>query len=777
MPPASGAPASPSSPPPAENRPHQDAPHPHALAPDSHADADPALPMRIAFIGNPNTGKTTLFNRLSGLRHKTSNFPGTTLEARIGRVRREAASIKSILAAAPDCCDDAASAPPTAPKAETGGPPDIELIDLPGIYSLELDQTEAAICRSVLAGETAPRGGRVESPDGVCVVLDATNLGRNLLLAGETLRRRLPTLIVVNMIDLARKRGLSINREQLAEMLGCPVVIVSARTGEGLDELREAIAHPRVSTRTPPGDVDGLHRWADSVYAAAGELSDPEAARDTAADRLDRVFTHPVLGLISFFVVMGALFYVLFRLAQYPMEWIGAFFDGDSELLAAWQPEWLQHVLGGGLKGVIQGVMPAGALRDLLADGVVGGIGSTVVFIPQICLLFFLISLLEDTGYLARAAFVADRVLRPFGLPGHAFVPLLSSHACALPGIMATRAIPDRRERLATILVAPFMTCSARLPVYVLVTSILFVGSPGYAALAFIGCYMLGMLAGVISALLARRTLLRGSSRPMVLELPSYKFPSIRTALITTFDRGVTFLRSAGTNIMMICIVLWWLGSYPHVAPPPKVAEMKHAAQTLADSLPPRPSEPDGDAEQDAAASTEPAAALTPLPSAPDSELSARWEEVDRLNSEADSLQASDAKERSFMGRAGKAVQPIFQPLGFDWKLTVGVLTSFAAREVFGATMGVVLAGDEDFENVGVVERLRTATRDDGVTPVFDRPACWSILVFFVLAMQCLPTLAVTARESGHVKWAILQFAWMSVLAYLGGLIAYQLAA
>jgi ferrous iron transport protein B len=385
-------------------------------------------------------------------------------------------------------------------------------------------------------------------------------------------------------------------------------------------------------------------------------------------------------------------------------------------------------LLGGG----VEAVLPEGVLRDLLSEGVVAGIAGVVVFLPQICLLFFLISLLEDTGYLARAAFVMDRVLRPFGLPGHAFVPLLSSHACALPGIMAARAIPDRRERLATILVAPFMTCSARLPVYVLVTGLLFPGEPLKAAGAFVGAYALGIVAGMGSALLARRTILRGPSRPMALELPTYKWPSVWTALMTTYDRAVVFLKKAGTNILAISIVLWWLSAFPHVAPPAEAVALREEAALV-------------DASR-----------------------------AEELNAAADRLEASHASAESFMGRIGRTVQPVFGPLGYDWQLTVGVMASFAAREVFVSTMAVVVTGEEDAESEGVIERVAAAKRSDGVTPIFTAATCWSILVFYVLAMQCLPTLAVTAREAGGVRWAFLQLGWMSAVAYLAALVVYQ---
>ncbi len=675
---------------------------------------------RVALLGNPNTGKTTLFNRLTGLRHKTSNFPGTTVEARTGRVR----------------------------LGDAGG--DTEVVDLPGIYSLELDQQEAQICRDVLAGVLAPRGEEVGTPDAACVVADATNLGRNLLLVGEVLRRRVPTVIAVNMIDLARKGGMAVDAPALAREIGCRVVLVCARSGEGLDELRAALAAALVPTETPPGSEQGLRAWAEKVHAASMRTTDGagRGERVSKTDSADRVLTHPALGLLSFGAVMAVLFYAIFSLATIPMDLIeGAF---------------------GWLSGLVTRNMPAGILQDFLANGVIAGIGATVVFLPQICLLFFLISLLEDTGYLARAALLMDRLLRPFGLPGHSFVPLLSSHACALPGIMACRTIPDRRERLATILIAPFMSCSARIPVYVLLIGILFPASPAMGSLAFIGCYVLGMFAAMFTAILLRTTILKGRTRPLAIELPTYKWPSVRTALMTTWDRGLVFIKNAGTVILAICIVLWWLGAYPKVEPP---AEATRLAQVAADvraggdkdvELPESVAETI--ASRDAGTSVNP------------STLDASGREVlavqvDELASETE---ARHAAAQSYMGRIGRSVQPAFAPMGLDWQLTIGVMTSFAAREVFATTMGVVIAGKDGAEDEGVLERIATATRDDGVTPVFTTSVAWAVLVFYVLAMQCLPTLAVTYRESGHVKWALLQLAWMSVVAYAAAVIVHQ---
>ncbi|MFM9958495.1 MAG: ferrous iron transporter B [Phycisphaerales bacterium] len=668
---------------------------------------------RIALLGNPNTGKTTLFNRLTGLRHKTSNFPGTTQEVRFGVIAAEGASsgggVEAIAA--------------------------VEVIDMPGVYSLELDLPESDLCRRALAGELAlpdvgagsggASGGAVRAgaPEGVCVVVDSTNLQRNLMLVGEALRRRLPMVVALNMVDLAAARGIRVDAAALARELGCPVVPCVARSGEGFVGLRAALAAPAIPTNTPPGDEAGLARWADEmmrrVCAPTGDL-DIEARRrraDERTDRIDRVLTHPVLGSLAFMAIMGGLFWVLFSAASWPMDLIDTVFAS----LGKWT----------------RGVLPEGILAEFLVGGVIGGVSGTLIFLPQICLLFFLISILEDTGYLARAALLMDRVLRPFGLPGHAFVPLLSSHACALPGIMSARGIPDPRERLVTILVAPFMTCSARLPVYVLVTTLLFKDRPMMAALAFIGCYALGIGAGVLSALVARRTFLRGESRSMAIELPTFKRPSVRTALVTTYDRGLTFVKKAGTNILAICVVLWWLSAFPRVEPPAEVGAMRAQAAEVRS----------GDAAR-----------------------------ADELESSAAHLEASHAASNSYAGRIGRFVQPVFEPLGYDWRLTIGVVTSFAAREVFASTMSVVIAGEEDAEGEGVLEQMRGATRDDGVTPVFTLASCWSLLVYYVLAMQCLPTLAVTAREAGHIKWALLQLAWMSAVAYAAAWVAFKLA-
>lgn len=642
---------------------------------------------RVALLGNPNTGKTTLFNRLCGLRAKTANFPGTTTDARIGRGRLPLADGTTL---------------------------SIEVIDLPGTYRLQLDLPEARVCCDVLRGE-----GLYRQPEAAVVVVDASNLARNLYLVGELLAFGLPTVVALNMVDLAQRRGLSLDAEQLEEQLGCPVVPIGARRGEGVPELLAQLEatlagrRQRPTAPLPPGSsFEQLVAWAHKVVEQSVAGSGSES--DSLTERLDFAFTHPLLGVLVFSGIMAGLFWTVFALATLPMDLIELTFD----------------VLG----GWISNLLPAGALRDLLVDGVVGGVAGTVVFLPQICLLFFLISLLEDTGYLARAAFVMDRILCRFGLPGQAFVPLLSSHACALPGILSSRLIPDRHDRLATILVAPFMSCSARLPVYVLLTGLLFRDRPLLAGLAFAGCYLLGGSVALGSAFLFRRTLLKGRSRPMVLELPSYKLPSLRTAFVTAFHQGKTFLEKAGTVILAICVVMWWLSAYPKGEPPAEATQLLAQAATLE--------------------KTDPVEAAA-------------------LLEQAGFLEAKSAQAYSFAGRLGRTFEPVFAPLGYDWQLTVGVLTSFLAREVFVSTMSVLLVGNEDAESDGVVAQVRQARRDDG-SPLFTTATAASLLIFFVLAMQCLPTLALTRRETGHIKWALLQLGYMTGLAWIFAFVTFH---
>lgn len=645
-------------------------------------------PTRVAMVGNPNVGKTSLFNRLCGVRAKTANFPGSTVEARVG-------------------------------TCALGGA-EVEFVDLPGIYAIDLELPESKLCRDCLAG-------RLEGcmPEALLVVLDATNLARGLRLLRSVAALGRPIAVALTMTDLARARGLSVDSQRLASTLGVPCVEANGRAGTGVEPLLAAVRSARefapqaLAACLAPTWVD------ETVNASIGGPNTIGGEADRLTDRLDAAFTHPILGAIVFILAMAAVFFAIYRLAELPMTLI--------EDACAW--------LGTSLAAVL----PEGDLSSLLVDGVIGGVAGTVVFLPQICLLFFLLALLEDTGYLARAAFVMDRIMCRFGLPGQAFVPLLSSHACALPGIMSTRLIPDPKDRLATILVAPFMSCSARVGVYVLLVSILFPHSAFLAGLAFAGCYALGAIAALTTAAIFRRTILRGKSRPMVLELPPYRLPDVRAALLTTWDRGIVFLKNAGTVILAICVVLWWMSAYPK-------AETPEAALALQAR----------------------AAAIEANVSAPATLDETHQQEIETLRNDADVLTQRAQQESSFAGQLGGAIQPLFEPLGFDDRLTIAVLTSFLAREVFRSTMTVLVGHGDSDDDARVADELSQATRADG-TKLFDPATSAGLLVFYVLALQCLPTLAVTRRETGSWKWPAVQFVWMSGVAYLFAFLTREL--
>lgn len=644
-------------------------------------------PQRVALVGNPNAGKTSLFNRLTGLRAKTANFPGTTVEHRRGRVL---------------CCGQT-----------------IELIDLPGLYSLDATTPDELVARQMVFGEL--RGEL--PPDLLVVVVDATNIERNLFLASQILELELPAVVALNQIDIARKQGVRIDLSELSQRLGCPIVPISARTGEGLEALHEAIARG-LSNRQRPllaepvtgcGSCNGCHyaaryEWAERISTAAVQ---PGAARGHWSDAIDRVVTHKVVGLVCFAGVMFLTFMLIFWVAQYPMEMIDGWFSLAGGAVSRW--------------------LPAGDLASLLADGMIGGVGGMLVFLPQICLLFFVLALLEDSGYMARAAFVMDKLMHRVGLPGKAFVPMLSAHACAIPAIMSTRVIEDRRDRLATILVLPLMSCSARVPVYAMVVALLFPHDPMRAALLFAGAYLLGIAAALVMALVFKKSLLKGPTKPLLIELPHYRIPSLRNAFVLTLDRAWVFIKTAGSVILVISLVLWALATYPKT----ELADLPSETQQRFAHF---------EAAGDSAA--------------------------------ADALLQQAQLQRSFAGRIGAFVQPVFAPLGFDWKMSIGVVSSFAAREVIVSTLAVLYGvGEAADENVdSLYQSLRSSTHRDG-TPVFTTAACLSLLVFYVLAMQCLPTQAVTRRETGSWKWPALQLAYMSLLAYTAALITYQTAA
>ncbi|MBI1337677.1 MAG: ferrous iron transport protein B [Phycisphaera sp.] len=653
----------------------------------------------VALVGNPNAGKTSLFNALTGLRAKTANFPGTTVEHRGGKLMLSGQQV--------------------------------ELVDLPGLYTLAAATPEERIARDALIG-AIPGQPR---PSVVLLIVDATNLERNLFLASQVLELGLPTVVALNMSDLAHRAGIHVDPRKLGEELCCPVVATSAVKNKGIDELRRALEArlDEVNANKPVVKAQSLvkacsacgscpfesrYSWAESIGKSCATT--PVMSHGQTTEKLDRIMTHPVVGVLLFFAIMFVVFAMIFWVAQYPMGWIDQLFGYSQHLVSK--------------------VVPPGDVRSLLAQGVVGGVGGMLVFLPQICILFFFLSLLEDTGYLSRAAFVMDRLMRRVGLPGKAFVPMISAHACAIPAIMSTRVIEDKRDRLVTMLVLPLFSCSARIPVYVMVTALLFPHDWLKAAMVFTGAYSLGIVAALTMAAVFKGTILKGESRPLVIELPSYKVPSLRNAFLMMADRALIFVKNAGTVILLISVILWALSTYPKSAPPPEALVMQEQAAHLTEM---------GDSAQ-----------------------------AEELANEADHLISQSALANSFAGRIGHVIEPVIQPLGYDWQIGVGVLSSFAAREVIVSTLAVVYGVGEDATEDNpqpLYDKLRNAKRSDG-SPVFTTATCLSVLVFYVLAMQCLPTQAVTKRETGTWKWPLFQLAYMTALAYCGALVTYQVA-
>ena len=542
------------------------------------------------------------------------------------------------------------------------------------------------------------------------------------------------------MMDLARKNGVEIDAEALERELMVPVVPISARTGEGVDRLLEVIDRaltardlPLATTSNETAGCGACHGcshsqrydWAEQIAARTTRRNLHLSVKRT--EQIDRWLTHPVLGLLFFAVLMAAFFMSLFWLADWPMSLI----EAGVAALGGW----------------IRTCLPQGVFQSFVVDGVIGGVGGVIVFLPQICLLFFLLSLLEETGYLARAAFVMDRLMRRVGLPGKAFVPMLSAHACAIPAIMSTRVIDDRRDRLVTILILPLLTCSARLPVYALITAMLFAGQPLKGGLVFFGAYSLGILAALTMAWVFKRTILKGNSRPLLIELPTYKVPSLRNALLGSVDQGLQFLKKAGTVILLISIVLWAMATWPAMSKEDALARLDAAHRARFTRLEKELAAPEG------------------------------LEEETRLEREAEleRIVASRQLEHSLAGRLGKLIVPVFRPLGFDWRINVGVLSSFAARETFASTMGVIFSkGNHDKDPRALGAMLRGETRADG-TRLFQTANCSSLLVFYIFAMQCLPTQAITRKETGSWKWAMFQLVYMTLLAYSAAFLTYRL--
>lgn len=717
---------------------------------------------RIALAGNPNTGKTSLFNRLTGSDARVGNYAGVTVEREIGIWKL--------------------------------GDRTVEVMDVPGAYSLAARSAEEQVAiRSVFGLDPGePR------PALVVVVIDSTQLVRNLYFAMQLIEAQVPVVLALNLIDIARAQGVAPDPQRVEDVLGVPVVAVSASTGEGLPALARMVervlvkpdlGRSGVNWRYPqalnkdveklagmvqawsPEEARALGRWALLSVDVEDELVDiPEpvrrevagirsraeaAGRDIDAEligtrygwldaqdfgirgtakaglteRIDRWLLHPLWGGLTFLLAMGVLFQALFSWSDPAISAI--------ENLFSW------------LGTTVRGSVPDGVFSDFLVDGVINGAGSVVVFLPQIMLLFFLLGFLEDSGYMARVAFLVDRLMKSLGLHGRAFVPMLSGYACAVPAIMATRTLERQRDRLLTMMVVPLMSCSARLPVYTLIISALFPPSakilglpaPGFM-MVFMYIFSTGM--ALVAAAVLGRTLLKGPKVPLLLELPPYRLPRLATVTRQMWMRAKTFLTEAGTTILACTVVLWALLAFP-----------RHPLLSH-----------DYDADRAAITAAAPVGAADP---------------ADGILAEADALAAVDAAEnaerlqKSYGGKLGKFVEPLIRPLGFDWKIGVGLVGAFAAREVFVSTMGVVygIGKDTDEQSQPLRERIRDEKRDDG-SPVYTPLVGLSLMVFFALSAQCMSTLAVVRRESRSWKWPIFLFTYMTTLAWIASFVVYQ---
>ncbi len=690
----------------------------------------------IAVVGNPNSGKSTLFNRLTGLRQRTANYPGATVEKHVGTANLG----KAVL----------------------------ELIDLPGTFSLSAQSMEECIAVDVILGRMAG----TDPPAGILAVVDMTNLYQGLYLVQQLLEVELPIVVALTMSDAADLKGIRIDIDALQARLGgaavCPVV---ATTGQGMNRLRDALVDlPGASKPDLPvfwpelnqaaekladegsatvsrveverALIDGKNnneRYAEVRRELFGE--EPPLAKEArirykwVREVLDEVqqkapplttwgshvlawLNRPVPGTIGLFVVMAIVFQAVFAWATPLMNAI----DAGTAILGSF----------------IASQMPGGALTSLLSDGVVAGVGSVIVFLPQIMILFLFIILLEDSGYLARAAYLMDRVMSSVGLSGQSIIPMISSFACAVPGIMATRVIPNRRDRIATMLAAPFMTCSARLPVYALLIAAFVpaesIGWFNLQGLVLLGLYVLGIVAGVLTALMLRVTALRGPKPAFALMLPEFRMPNIRTVLMQLWGRVRVFLRRAGTVIFTVAVIVWALAYYPR-----------------SDSI---------------------ATELIEMRSQAEATLSGDvlGERLQQLEHQA----AADQLAQSWLGRAGQVVEPVFKPLGWDWKISAAVIAGFPAREVVIAVLGTVYAVGDAADEATLAQRLKSASWPDG-SPVYTLPMVFGLLIFYACCLQCAATLAVIQRETNSWRWPVFAWVYMSTIGYVGALLVYQL--
>ena len=721
----------------------------------------------IAVVGNPNTGKSTLFNLLTGMRQKVANYPGVTVEKRLGELNIGARSF--------------------------------QLIDLPGTYSLAAHSPDERAAIDVLLGRIAD----MPAPDAVLVVIDATNIKRNLFVVTEVLELGIPVVIALNMVDIAEAQNVSIDVDALATRLNTVVIptIAAATRHESLEPLKAALANAvntpvsepwtllkdvkkaaaalateftvatvQASSSVEPvaayevqralidkggeaekrlveafgsdsshrlqaqrdlltvgqtlAERDAYERYAYIAKTLDGIVRAPaDNQRRSLSERIDQIVSHPIIGSLLFVLVMGTVFQAVFSWATPLMDLI----DGA----AGWATE------------QVYATLPEGAIASLLADGVVAGVGSVIIFLPQILILFAFIIVLEDSGYMARAAFLMDRLMRWCGLSGHSFVPMLSSFACAVPAIMGTRVIPDTRDRIATIMAAPFMTCSARLPVYALLIAAFipqqhyFYGFINLQGLVLLGLYLLGIVGGVLTAFLLKRTLLRGSTPTFLMELPPYRTPNLKSVLVRLVERAKAFLVRAGTVIFFVSVVVWALAYFPRS----EILAADFERQKLA-------------VESSVQVVAE------------------REQAIQVLENEL----AAAQMEQSLLGRMGKTVAPIFKPLGWDWKLSAAVIASFPAREVVIAVLGTTYAvgADVDEEDEGLRDRVRNAAWPDG-RKVFTPGIALGLMVFYALCLQCAATVVVIHRETNSWRWPAFAWVYMTSLGYLGALACAQL--
>tara|TARA_Y100000385_G_C13109236_1_gene651192 strand:+ start:9255 stop:11201 length:1947 start_codon:yes stop_codon:yes gene_type:complete len=644
--------------------------------------------MRIALLGNPNTGKTSVFNLLTGLRQQVGNFPGVTVDKKVGKLDIHGENH--------------------------------ELVDFPGTYSFYPRSGDERVVFEILS---EPKSELY--PDVVAVVVDASNLERNLLLFSQVYDLQLPTVMILNMTDLAAKQHRRYDVDGLRKMFPEATIVESnARVKTGKSRIKNSFAELKErrgdlfleGELLNDSDLEGQEKDAERRFAKiASSLKKIETAQEekvSPTSKVDRVLVHPVFGYLIFALILMLIFQFIYAFAAIPMDFI----DGTFATFSSWTAS----------------VMSEGIFTDLLTKGIIPGIGGVVIFIPQIALLFFFIAILEETGYLSRVVFIMDRLMRPLGLNGKSIVPLISSVACAIPGVMAARTISDRKERIITIMVAPLMSCSARIPVYTLLIAIVIPskvigGFMNLQGLVLFGLYALGTISALVVALVLKWVIKTKEKGFLMLEMPSYKAPRWGNVGLTVLEKVKIFVWDAGRVILAISIILWALATY---GPGDKLENAEKMARKQA-------------VEQ---------------------ELS---------ESESSQLIASMRLEKSYIGIMGKSIEPVIEPLGYDWKIGISVITSFAAREVFVGSMATIYAvGDDGEENLPLIEKMKQSKRPDG-SPIYTLAAGASLMVFFAFAMQCMSTLAVVKRETRSWKWPLLQLGYMGVLAYLGAWITF----